>query len=1219
LPEGTGMKTRAIGRLTKKMTTMSKQKEPKSNLPSLPAMFVGREREIAQIERALADPDINVISVYGAGGTGKTVLARLVAERQRKGDRFPGGIVWIDCRVDDSLPAVLKTIAQTLSLDATLPSPASLRDAVMRQLRSIPTLLIFDAYEVVAQDDEVLSFIARLPRMTKTKAIIVSRERTRVSGKEIIIRLDSLSEIDTLEMLQQLLGPEQWKKLDPEVIRSIIRLTGGLPLAIALVTDLAKQELPFPKIITQLQYGVVPTDKVIEHILQQAETTLSEQEREALEALSIFAHPVEVEAIVAVSGIVEWSVLARRLAQRALVEVVGTRYALHPIVRTFFRRHIQHTAPDRLAMLERQMVEYFLEYTRKFQKDYDRLEQEWLNIQYALERAYQNEFLQELVAIVSTIRRFLHSDGYESEQQMWLNRAFEASKALGDQQGMAMMANSLGKALQSTGRLDEAIATYRHGLETLEAPRNPQGTAMMTNSLGKALQSTGRLDEAIATYRHGLETLEALRDPQGTAMMANSLGKALQSTGRLDEAINTYRHGLTTLEALNDPQGIAMMANNLGKALQETERFDEAITTYRHGLATLEALGNPQGTIMMVNNLGKVLQRTGRLEEAITTYRHGWVILEALGNPQGIAMMVNNLGKVLQRTGRLEEAITTYRHGLATLEALDDPQGIAMMTNNLGEALQRTERFEEAITTYRRSLATLEALNDPQGIAMMATNLGKVLQRTGRLKEAIATYRHGWVILEALGNPQGTAIVLNSLGSVLQRTGRWDEAIAALERSLAIAQKLRDRRQAAIVLNSLGSVLQRTGRWDEAVATLERGLAIAQELGDERQAAIVLNNLSTVLERAGHLDEAVATLERSLAIAQELGDQRQAAMVLSNWGTVLHAMGQTDRAIVALEQAQPTLSREAFPREWLSLSAELSTLYAEVGDWNRAKQLATSVLQLFRGTVADEEVLEALVPWYQRLGVLAIQSQDSEFATRIFAETAYRFEFQGIKVPDPISSKLAELREQIGDDRFAIIWAEVQGILTPVLAQTLQDAVELMKQEQFSKAVAKFTSALELLPDDDKSPEVQRHRAVILSMRGICLRRQEQLEEALKDQEQALHLFESVRDFGGEARSLLEMGYLLELMNNYEDARLHYMDAYRLYRRAGDRHGMATASEHLGRLEFRVRMPPQAVEDLEEARDLWEQLGEHGRVAAIKADLEDARAMLAHQAAKAEK
>lgn len=70
------------------------------------------------------------------------------------------------------------------------------------------------------------------------------------------------------------------------------------------------------------------------------------------------------------------------------------------------------------------------------------------------------------------------------------------------------------------------------------------------------------------------------------------------------------------------------------------------------------------------------------------------------------------------------------------------------------------------------------------------------------------------------------------------------------------------------------------------------------------------------------------------------------------------------------------------------------------------------------------------------------------------------------------------------------------------------------------------------------------------------------------------------------------MGHLFEVMNNYEDARLHYMDAYRLYRRAEDKHGMALASENLGRLEYRVRMFAQAVQNLEEARRLYISVGD---------------------------
>ena len=44
------------------MTNVNKRRQ--DNLPSLHKEFVGRQREVAQIERALADPAINVVIIY---------------------------------------------------------------------------------------------------------------------------------------------------------------------------------------------------------------------------------------------------------------------------------------------------------------------------------------------------------------------------------------------------------------------------------------------------------------------------------------------------------------------------------------------------------------------------------------------------------------------------------------------------------------------------------------------------------------------------------------------------------------------------------------------------------------------------------------------------------------------------------------------------------------------------------------------------------------------------------------------------------------------------------------------------------------------------------------------------------------------------------------------------------------------------------------------------
>jgi hypothetical protein len=47
----------------------------KDNLPSIQNVFMGREREIATIEHALADPDINIIVIVGFKGIGKNNIS----------------------------------------------------------------------------------------------------------------------------------------------------------------------------------------------------------------------------------------------------------------------------------------------------------------------------------------------------------------------------------------------------------------------------------------------------------------------------------------------------------------------------------------------------------------------------------------------------------------------------------------------------------------------------------------------------------------------------------------------------------------------------------------------------------------------------------------------------------------------------------------------------------------------------------------------------------------------------------------------------------------------------------------------------------------------------------------------------------------------------------------------------------------------------------------
>ena len=1018
------------------MTEINKHKE---NLLSVPAKFINRQREKEQLERVLSDPAIQSVAIYGVGGIGKTALARFVVSEPKIDEQFPGGIIWVNCNTEDSLPKILETLASTLGIGTASLTSGAVRDAVISKLRSQATLIVFDDYERVVQNDEVLSFIGRLPKLTK--ALIISRERVRIPNRNIAIRLEGLTESEAIKFLKQRLEPKQLSKMDQVVLQDISRLSGGLPLALELLAGLLKQGSSPSEVLMELEnndrlihFATHGQFETVKDVLKRAIVALPEPQGKFIEALYVFAHPAEGEAIATVAEIEDWRLSANALAQKSLVEVVGTKYALHPLVRTYLRSQL---SPESLSALQQLMVQYFLAYVKEYQSKFEQLDREWLNIQYSIETAYNNELWQEFVEFVLTIAQFLNARGYETEYQRWLSCAIECSDKLGDRGIRAALLYNLGIQYQQHGEIVAALDAYQ-----------------------QSLQSTRELGNIAAE----------------SAILGN-LGLAYQNLGEIDKAIAFYQQALTICRQINNRLGEAYQLRNLGLVYAEIRDFELAIAYYYQALEISRIIGDPNVEANLLTNLGiaysdRIIgERAQNIEQAIAYYYQALEISRIIGNRQAEANLFTNLG-------------------------------IAYSDRIIGE---RAENVEQAIAAYKLALSVYTSEAFPYNWATIQQNLGSAYrtrikgERAENVEQAIAAYQSALSVYTRKAFPQDWAATQSNLGNAYSQ--------------------------------------------------------------------------------------------------RKLGDSMENLRI----------------AISSYELALQVYSKENFPRDWLRVTTNLSTAYAEMGNWSKAKEMATNVLQAFRGAIADAESVESLTPWYQKFGELAMQNNDPQAAIHIFAEAAYRFELQGLKVPDDICNKLNELREVLGEEHYSITWAEVQGILTPLLAQTLHDARHLMHEEQFSEAFDKLSSALERLSETKDTKLLCKQRATILFLRGFCLRKQGEWNVSIKEQEQSFELFEKIRDFFNTARVLLEKGHLYELMNNYEDARISYMDAYHHSRRAKDKNGMASASEHLGRIEYRVRMFPQAVKNLEEARKLYISLGKHTKATAIQSDIEDAEAALIDQ------
>ncbi|WP_030527620.1 AfsR/SARP family transcriptional regulator [Phycicoccus jejuensis] len=320
-------------------------------LPRRPDVVVGRAAEVDRVLRAAAGLEhaAVVVSVTGLPGTGKSTLALEAGHALR--DRFPGGTLHHD---GGNLPGgtPVETLVTTfLPLLGVHPEgvPASTR-ARVGLLRSLldarRVLLVLDN---VAGDEDVARLADLLPAGAGSMALITSRRPLPGLAAGHHVRLGSLDPASSRRLLEELVGTLRTDEA-PEATDEVVRLTGGLPLALRLAAGRLAQrpDLGFDDLAARLRGSTSSGHDlaVVHESLEGLVSGLLPPSRSALEAL---AHlPVDAFSGWVVGGVLgdptAGEAALDALLEAGLVEPVvreghDTQYRLHDLVRA----HVRHT------------------------------------------------------------------------------------------------------------------------------------------------------------------------------------------------------------------------------------------------------------------------------------------------------------------------------------------------------------------------------------------------------------------------------------------------------------------------------------------------------------------------------------------------------------------------------------------------------------------------------------------------------------------------------------------------------------------------------------------------------------------------------------------------------------------------------------------------------------------------------------------------------------
>jgi predicted ATPase/DNA-binding SARP family transcriptional activator len=567
---------------------------PDHNLPAELTSFVGRARELDEIDALLHRT--RLLTLTGAGGSGKTRLALRVARRQLAEYRDGVRLVELAPLADPAL--VESALATALGVRD---QGGSLTSAILNRLGAADALIVLDNCEHVIGACADLAH-GLLTNCERLRILSTSREPLRVPGEVTwpvpALELPAAAELFR-ERAEAAVPGLTFTHADDDVITLICRRLDGIPLAIELaaarIRALTPQEILQRvddrfRLLTGGSRDVVERHQTLRAAIDWSHDLLRDEERVLFRRLAVFAGGWTAESAEAVCGDGAFDVLCE-LVDRSLVvaDRAGsdtTRYRMLETIRQYAAAQLKQPGEDE-AVSRRHMIHY-LELTQNAGLATITAEQD--NLRAALEFAHQHDPIA-LLRLAAGAEQFWLA-GNLLEGRRWLTEALATAPEPTTARVRALNAAA-------------ALAAFR--LEHGEARQLVQESVTIATDLGDLAGEAGaRLwlgfvgltqDPPDPTEaRRSLELHQQIGDPVGICRSLVFLGISLSRRPETrQEGMEVLSRALSLAQELRDDYAHGFARTLLAWSATEAGDRAAAQAHLSHALA-IEAIGPVRAT-----------------------------------------------------------------------------------------------------------------------------------------------------------------------------------------------------------------------------------------------------------------------------------------------------------------------------------------------------------------------------------------------------------------------------------------------------------------------------------------------------------------------------------------------------------------------------------------------------------------------------------------------
>jgi predicted ATPase/class 3 adenylate cyclase len=669
-----------------------------NNLPLQATPLIGREREVEEVCERLRSPEVRLLTLTGAGGTGKTRMGLQVAADLL--EKFEDGVFFVPLAAIYDPALVAPTIARTLGL--TESGGQTLEELLKGYLRDRQSLLMLDNFEQVLDSAPLLEEL--LSTTPELKVLVTSRTPLRLYGEHVYPILPlSLPDPETLPPVEHLteygavkLFVDRAKAVKPdfslteENARAVVEICArldGLPLAIELAAARIKilppramlTKLGSPlKLLTGGARNLPQRQRTLRSTIEWSYEMLDDGEKtlfamlavfsggstlEATEAVCDAGGTLPVDALEGVSSLLDKSLLRQEEGPEG-----EPRFAMLETIYEYARERLE--ARGDAEQLGRLHAEYFLVLAEEAEtglkgREQDRwlklLEPEHNNMRAALSWTIDQEEAELGLRLAGALWRFWWVRGHFYEGRRWLEEMLAqgsgvpAAVRIKALDGLAWLADE-------QGDLDRAQAAAEEGLMlSAEAEIEDSSlTASLRGTLGDVVRLRGDDERARELFEESVRLYREAGDRWGVAWTLGGLGNYFNNQGDYGRAKEIYEEGL----ALSRQLGIAELHGgyliSLGHVSLVEGDYERAAALNEEAANLLRERGRKGGLVFALDNLGWAALLQGNHDRAEALHRESLALCEELGDRYIGSVSLEGLACSLASRGEAKRAATLF-------------------------------------------------------------------------------------------------------------------------------------------------------------------------------------------------------------------------------------------------------------------------------------------------------------------------------------------------------------------------------------------------------------------------------------------------------------------------------------------------------------------------------------------------------------------------------